>query len=147
MTGLGRQFPELVDRPVVIGVAAVFARQDSPVRPDQEVCRQTERALARPGQGHAVVQQATRGCGPGPRVEYGEDRGLDSERLVERFRRISDQCERKRRAMFQQRLSRGMEHRDFLDAVGGKLADSLRKAVEVEVADGAAGKASELQVG
>lgn len=93
---------QLVDGPLVIGVAAEFGGDDTPVGGDQEIGGQAEAAVLRSewGQRFAIAVHAAQRGGdatddgrPGMRVEQCARGGFDAEFAVQLTSRVGDQVE------------------------------------------------------
>ncbi len=149
------QCEEFVDAPLVVGVLAVIRRDDSSVAGDQKICRNTKLTACREDWRDAVrgpddssdrAQENLRQPDQQTRIEQRPRGPLDTQLTVDLFSWIGDQGERQFGFIGPQLLRSGVEDNDLPDAGGRYVISTPDEGPQVQIADGTAGEASELQV-
>lgn len=122
---------------------------------DQEIGRQAEAATFGRDRGHGLTaandphersNHAAENEGPYARIEDGAGRLLDTEAAVQALLGVGDQRERQFIGISLEGSRRGMKDDDFLDSGVRDFGMPPSEAGKMQVANGAAGKAPELQV-
>jgi len=142
---------DLVDRPLIVGVAAVLGREHRAVGRDQEVGGQPEpsagllqRRPAEPAQRRH--HNAAHDRRPTPRIGQGAGARLDAELAVDHLVRVGNGRERQISGVLGQFVGRRVEEHHLSDGGALDLVVAIDERPQMQVADRAAGEPAKLQV-
>ena len=144
-----------IDRPLIVSMRAIVAGDQSGVRRDQEIGRQAEAATFGRDRGHGLTaandphersNHAAENEGPYARIEDGAGRLLDTEAPIQALLGVGDQRERQFIGISVEGGGRGMEDDHLCDSGVRDFGMPPSEAGEMQVANGATGKAPELEM-
>jgi hypothetical protein len=136
---------------MIVHVFAILTCEHQPVLADQEICRQAEAPSFRVEGGHRptfpqTMQDGSSDWTPRSPVKQRAWRGFNTKLGIQTLLRVRDDQERQVSGMGQQVLSARVKHCNLRDPRGQQLRMSLGERMQMQIADRAAGEASELQM-